>query len=250
MDVEVFLTGPVVTEEDVRGSTVIVVDVLRTSTTIASALVNGARAVVPVANTEDAGKIASNLDATSVLLGGERGGELIEGYQHGNSPLEYGPEVVQGRTLVLNTTNGTRTIVQARAAESLVVGTFLNADRIADYALELGNDVTIICAGWRNRVALEDTLCAGMMLHRIWQGKEPGLVSDAAHIAFSQYQMDQDRLLTALQRCNHAQYLHAHGYGADVDFCYQMNTMPVVPYFEDNRIVLLKDRKKRKVVAV
>ncbi len=240
MDVEVFLTGSTVSEEDVRGRTVIVIDVLRTSSTIATVLQNGARAVVPVPDTAEAGKIASNMDHSSFLLGGERGGEMIEGYQHGNSPLEYTRSVVEGRTIILNTTNGTRAIAQARAAEHLVVGGFLNAERVVQFAREASLDVTIICAGWRNRVALEDTLAAGLMLYRLWNGREPGLVSDAAHIAFTQYQNDQENLQRALHRCNHAQWLSENGYGLDVDYCFQIDALPVLPYYADSRLVLPK----------
>lgn len=244
MNVEVFLTSSVVTEEDVRGRTVIVIDVLRTSSTIASVLQNGARAVVPVADAEEASKIASNLDQSSYLLGGERGGEPIEGYHHGNSPLEYSPEVVSGRTIILNTTNGTRAIAQARTAEHLVIGGFINSDRVVSFAREANLDVTIICAGWRNRVALEDTLAAGLILYSLWDGKEPGLVSDAAHIAFTQYQNDREELQTALRRCNHAKWLSSKGFDEDVDFCFQVNGLPVLPYFSDSRLILKKDQFK------
>ena len=243
MNVEVYLTSSVVSEEDVRGRTVIVIDVLRTSSTITAALKNGARAVVPVADAEEAGKIASNLDQSSYLLGGERGGEPIEGYHHGNSPLEYTPEVVSGKTIILNTTNGTRAISLARSAEHLIVGSFLNADRVVTFALEAGLDVTIICAGWRHRVALEDTLSAGLILYRLWNGKEPGLVSDAAHIAFTQYQNDKDNLQTTLSRCNHAQWLASRGFEEYVKFCFNINALPVLPYFKESRLIMLNEPK-------
>ena len=199
MKVEVFLTSANVSEEDVKDRTVIVIDVLRACSTIATALVNGARSIVPVADMAQASKIASNLDQASYLLGGERDGDRIEGYHLGNSPLEYTPEVVKGRTIILNTTNGTVAIAQARAARHLLIGSFLNVGRVVDFAREADLDVTIICAGWRNRVSLEDTLCAGQMVYRLWDGVEPGLVSDTAHIAFTQYRNDKDRLDEAWQ---------------------------------------------------
>ncbi len=238
MDVEVFLTSSVVSEEDVRGRTVIVIDVLRTSSTIAAVLANGSRAVIPVIDTEEAGKIASNLDPTSFLLGGERGGEFIEGYEHGNSPLEYTRERVEGKTVILNTTNGTRAIALSRRAEHLIVGSFLNASAVVNYVRELGRDLIIICAGWRHRVALEDTLAAGMILYRLWEGREPGLVSDGAHIAFTQYRNDQEHLQTTLRRCNHAKWLAGKGYADDVEFCFQVDALPVLPVLDDRRIVL------------
>ncbi len=238
MNVEVFLTSANVTEDDVKDRTVIVIDVLRACSTIATALVNGARSVVPVADMAQASKIASNLDQASYLLGGERDGDRIEGYHLGNSPLEYTPDVVKGRTIILNTTNGTVAISQARAARHLLIGTLLNAGHVVAFAREAGLDVTIICAGWRNRVSLEDTLCAGLMVYRLWDGVEPELVSDTAHIAFTQYRQDKDRLDEALRRCNHAQYLTRKGFGEDVDYCLRIDAQPVLPYYDDSRIIL------------
>ncbi len=238
MNVEVFLTGHTLTDEDVRNHTVVVIDVLRTSSTIAAALSNGARAVVPVADMAEAGKIAANLDQTSFLMGGERGGEKIEGYHLGNSPLEYDRETVADKTIILNTTNGTSAIRHAREAEHLVVGSFLNASRVVDFAREIGRDVALVCAGWRNRISLEDTLCAGLLLHRLWDGQEPLEVSDSAHIAFTLFRNDGGNLHEAIRRCNHAQRLAEIGLHADIDYCTRVDALPVLPHFEDSRLVL------------
>ncbi|AEN73675.1 2-phosphosulfolactate phosphatase [Rhodothermus marinus SG0.5JP17-172] len=243
MNVEVFLTGSHVTEEDVEGRTVVVIDVLRASSTIITALANGARAVIPVADMDQAGKIAMNLDPSTYLLGGERDGDRIDGYHLGNSPLEYTPDVVEGKTIILNTTNGTRAIWNARNAEHLIVGSFLNADRVVQFVREVGLDVTIICAGRNNRVALDDALCAGLILHRLWEGREPEYVSDAAHIALTQYLHDRDRLADALRHSNHARWLIEKGYGADVEYCLQLDALPVLPYYRENRLVLYRERQ-------
>lgn len=239
MNVEVFLTSHNVTEEDVKDRTVVVIDVLRAASTISTALHHGARAVIPVPDMAEAGKIASNLDQSSYLLGGERNADKIEGYHLGNSPLEYEREVVASRTVILNTTNGTRAIAQAREATHLLVGSFLNAGEVVSYVREAGLDVTLVCAGRRNRVSLEDTLCAGLLLHRLWEDGEPGLVSDTAHIAYTQYQNDQHDIDAAVRRCNHAQWLIEKGYEADVAYCLQIDTLPVLPYYTENQLVLL-----------
>ncbi len=242
MDVEVFLTSHILTEEDVTDRAVVVVDVLRASASILTALKNGARDVVPVADMAAASKIASNLDPSGYRLGGERGGYRIEGYHLGNSPLEYTEEHVRDRTIILNTTHGTTAIEQARAARHLLIGSFLNAGRVVDFLENAGCDATIVCAGTRNRVSLEDTLCAGLMLYRLWQGEEPpGGVSDTAYMAFTQYCNDKDDLTTALRHCNHAQWLRANGFAADVDYCMQIDTLPVLPYYTENRLVLFDE---------
>jgi 2-phosphosulfolactate phosphatase len=243
MKIEVFLTSSIVSEEDVKDRTVVVIDVLRACSTIATALNNGARSIVPVADMAQAGKIASNLDQQSYLLGGERDGLKIEGYHLGNSPLEYTQKMVGGRTVIFNTTNGTVAIDQARPAEHLLIGTFLNAGRVVEFIREAGNDLTIICAGWRNRVSLEDTLCAGLMLYRLWDGVEPESASDTAHIAFTQYDHDREHLTAALQRCNHARWLSSNGHQDDVDYCLQLDALPVLPYYRDSRLILYEDER-------
>lgn len=238
MNVEVFLNSSSVTDDDVKDRTVVIIDVLRACSTIVTALDHGARAVVPVPDMAEAGKIASNLDQRSYLLGGERQGEKIEGYHLGNSPLEYTKETVNDRTVILNTTNGTVALDKARGAEHLLVGCFLNAQRIVDFAREAALDLTIICAGQNKRVALEDTLCAGLILYQLWQDEEPAFVSDTARIAYTQYVNDQSDLVGAVRRCNHAQELIRKGFEADVDYCLQLDDLPVLPYYQDSRLTL------------
>ena len=249
MDVEVFLTSDNLTDEDVADRVVVVVDVLRASASILTALKNGARDIVPVADMAEAGKIASNLDPSGYRLGGERGGFRIDGYHLGNSPLEYTEEQVKDRTIILNTTNGTAAIERARAAQHLLVGSFLNAGRVVDFLENIGCDATIVCAGTRNRVSLEDTLCAGLMIYRLWNGQEPpGGVSDTAYMAFTQYRNDKDELKMALRHCNHAQWLRANGFADDVEYCMQIDTLPVLPYYTENRLVLFDESMIASVV--
>ena len=239
MDVEVFLTPYTVSDDDVRGKTVIVIDVFRACSTIATALDAGARAVVPVPDGEEAGKMAANLDPSSYLLGGERDGIKIDGYDLGNSPLEYTQEEVEDRDVILNTTNGTGVIDRARGARRLIVGGFLNAQRVVDFVREHDDDLTIVCAGWRGRVSLEDTLCAGLILYRLWDGEEPDYCTDTAHIALTLYKNDRDHHAEALRRCNHAQRLYGQGAEADVEYCLRIDAVPVLPYYQDSRLVLL-----------
>ncbi|WP_022835166.1 2-phosphosulfolactate phosphatase [Salisaeta longa] len=237
-NVEVFLTYSSVTEDDVRGATVVVIDVLRACSTIATALHHGARAVLPVADMAEAGKIAANLDPDMYRLGGERNAEKIEGYHLGNSPLEYTQDEVEGRDVILNTTNGTRALSRAKTAKHLLAGSFLNASRVVDFLKQVETPIVIICAGRQNRLSLEDTICAGVLLDRLWENDDPGLVSDAAHTAVTLYHHDRDDVEDALKRANHAQRLMRNGYTEDVAYCFAIDAVPVLPYYRDNRLVL------------
>jgi 2-phosphosulfolactate phosphatase len=238
MNVEVFLTGASVGPEDVRGTTAVVIDVLRTSTTVAAALANGARAVVPVADMAEAARVAANLDPSTMLLGGERGGVTIDGYHLGNSPREYDAATVRDRTVVMVTTNGTGAVVRCAAAAEVVIGGLVNARAVVDHVLDRGRDVTIVCAGWKNRVSLEDTLCAGLLIDLMFPGRIPEPETDTAHIALAQYRYDRDGLVERIGTCNHARRLVALGHAADIPLCSAVDSIPVVPAYRDGRLVL------------
>jgi 2-phosphosulfolactate phosphatase len=241
MDVEVFLTHSSVTEDDVRDRTVVVIDVLRACSTIATALHNGARAVMPVLDMAQASRIAANLDEDVYRLGGERNAQKIEGYHLGNSPLEYTREVVEDRDVILNTTNGTKALAGAKSAEHLVAGCFLNAGRVVDLLRQVDGEIVIICAGRKNRLSLEDAVCAGLLLDRLWDGDEPESVTDSAHTAYTLYHYDRKDLGVNLRHANHAHFLLDNGYEDDVEYCFQIDAVPVLPYYTDNRLVLYED---------
>lgn len=240
---EVYLTAPSAPALDFKGKSVIVIDVLRAASTIVTALNNGARAVIPVTDMAEAGKIAEHMDEDTMVTGGERGGLKIDGYQLGNSPLEYTPEAVQGKTVVLNTSNGTSAIAQVKGATDVAIASLLNLSEAIRFAFEAQNDVAIVCSGSGNRVALEDLICAGFIVHRLWGGKEPANRSDAAHIAFSQYSQDKDRLEEAILQSNHARYLIELGFEDDVTYCSMLDTLPLLPVYRDSRIVLADPSK-------
>jgi len=238
MTIDVFLSSHPVTPDDVRGRTVVMLDVLRASSTIITALHHGARAVVPVPDMEEAGKIASNMDPSTYLLGGERKGDKIEGYHLGNSPLEYSSDTVTNRTVILNTTNGTRALHRAQGAAHLTVGAFLNARAVVDDIRSHGRDTTLLCAGHHDQASLEDTLCAGLLLHLLWEGERPDTLSDTAHIALTQYQQDAERLTEVLTSGTHARALRQKGYHDDVSYAFQRDVLSVVPVYRENRLVL------------
>lgn len=241
MDLDVILAPCATSAEDLDGRTVVVIDVLRASSTIVTALQNGARAVIPAANLGEAGRLAAALDTDTSIIGGERDGKLIEGMAMGNSPLDYLPEVVGGRTLVLTTTNGTPAIALARKAASTAIGCFLNASASVAFlerAIEAEHPVTILCAGTFGRVALEDALCAGLMLSRLLAPAEASNLNDSGQIAYALYQGSQDQLARALFNAAHTQRLLTLGFSDDVTYCAQIDATPALPLYREGRIVL------------
>lgn len=241
MDLDVILSPLAVDGEVLRGRAVVVVDVLRASSTVVTALSNGARAVIPAADQGEAGRLAASLDADVSLLGGERGGRPLAGFGAGNSPLEYTREAVAGRTVVLTTSNGTRAMSRARAADAAAVGCFLNASAAAGFlkqAVEVGRPATVLCAGSGGRVSLEDTLCAGRLVESVVGEAEVAHLGDALQMAFALWRGSRDRLARALFGAEHTQRLIALGYSDDVAFCARTDALPALPVLRDNRFVL------------
>ena len=216
------------------GSAVVVIDVFRASTTIAAALANGARFVLPVADVEQAMKLAEPYADSEVLLGGERECQRIEGFQLGNSPREYTREVVAGKVIVFTTTNGTRALTAAKDAATVLVGSFVNFSAVADAVAE-HEAVTILCAGNNGRLSLEDFACAGGLVNRL--AKRESRLDDAALAARAAYKNLKADLGRTLAATEHALLLADLGFRADLDFALKVDSVPVVPRLSEGRIV-------------
>ena len=152
--------------EELAGGAVVVIDVLRATTTIVHAVAAGAREVIPCLEIEEARRVAAGFPKGTALLGGERGGLKIEGFDLGNSPEEYDPATVGGKVVVLTTTNGTRAMMLCRRAKRELVGAFVNASAIAR-ALASEENVHLLCAGTQGEITREDVLFAGCAANRL-----------------------------------------------------------------------------------
>jgi 2-phosphosulfolactate phosphatase len=226
---------------DLAGRTVVVVDILRATTTIAVALANGAKAVLPAASTEEALRIAQNLERDAVVLAGERKSARIPGFALGNSPAEFGPEVVAGKTIVMTTTNGTQALIAAQGAREVIVGAAVNFSAVAQHcraALAEYGDVVILCAGVEKHFALEDAFAAGRLTKVLLP--EGGLrrvtVNDGAVAALELARHYGERWLKALRASAHGRELVELGFRADLDTCAAQDTHSVLPLYADRRI--------------
>lgn len=166
MRVEVAFTVDEAARADLQGATALVVDVVRATTTLITALDAGASAICPVASSEEAIKLLQSLGREDTLLAGERRGLPIEGYHLGNSPSEFTPERVAGKRIIMNTTNGTRALLAAESAERVFAAGFVNLSAAARVASGAPR-VVVVCAGRRDRFALDDAVCAGGLVGRL-----------------------------------------------------------------------------------
>ncbi len=238
--IEVLWTPAEIEAANVLDRPGVLIDVLRASTTMTTAIHNGARAIVPVESTEEAMRIANSLGRDDVLLCGERGGVRIEGFDLGNSPAEFGPEVVAERTIVMTTTNGTRTLKQMAGAGQVFIGCFNNLSAVASAMIETNGDLLIVCAGWESRVAADDALCAGMLIER-WLKKRrrkpsSAELDDGALAALSLARQRGPVSVEFLRETAAGKALEAVGLGDDLERCAQIDSVKEVPVLRDSQV--------------
>lgn len=239
MKLDVFFTHRQAEPGELEGRTVVVVDVLRATSTMVEALANGAVAVYPHAATEDAIRLAQNIGREDVLLCGERRGQRIDGFDLGNSPAEFTAERVRGRPLVMTTTNGTPALLAADDARRTLVGAFLNLSAVATALAEEGGPAAVLCAGRHGRFALEDALCAGAIATRVRDAVDEDLeLNDAGVAAVALAERWADRVEEAIGQTAASRSLEPIGHGDDVAFCAAVDRHTVVPRLEDRRVFL------------
>ncbi len=242
--IDVFISVPSFQEDDVREKVVVVIDVLRASTTMVTALKNGAKGIIPVENMDAAGRISQSLDSPQYLLCGEKDGKKIEGYHLGNSPGEYSREVVEGKTIILNTTNGTKAVKKAAIAEEVIIGSFLNLKQVVEKLKTVDREISLICAGWRGRLSLEDLLCAGNIIYELNDGVLPEKAKDGVRVAFGLYEKFGDDIESAIKTSNHAVRLSEIINTDDITHSCKVNIADVLPILKDGIITNFNGKEK------
>ncbi|TXJ24723.1 MAG: 2-phosphosulfolactate phosphatase [Chitinophagaceae bacterium] len=221
---------------DLSNSVVVIIDVFRATSTIASALYNGAKCVIPVDSVPKAIEISRNIDG---IAAGERDGQIAEGLSHGNSPLEYGRDFIGGKTLVLTTTNGTRLLQMAleRGADTIISGSFPNLSSVCEFLLRENKNVVLGCAGWKDRFNLEDTLFAGAVISRIKKHFE--INCDSSLMAETMYTKHKNNLLGFAPKLTHYHRLvERFGLIEDIKFCLTEDVANVLPVYREGRLVI------------
>ncbi|MGM0875647.1 MAG: 2-phosphosulfolactate phosphatase [Bacillota bacterium] len=237
MQIDTVSTVEEITPEHVNGRTVIVIDVLRASSTIVTALDSGFASIIPVRTADE----ALALRSLNTVIAGEWHCKKIDGFDYNNSPTALKKKDHTGKDLVLITTNGTKAIEKAAQADRLLIGCFLNASACVKGAVVQNNDITIYCAGTRNEFALEDGLAAGMMVHLL-KKQAPFIetcdFSDAMEASFVQLARRLPKLLFTTTT---GKRLVENQYGEDIQYCSQTDISQIIPIAKGNRILSLSD---------
>lgn len=221
---------------DVSSSIVVIIDVLRATSTIATALANGAKAIVPVDSVAECIRIGKQIEA---ITAGERDGQVAEGLQYGNSPFEYPSSFVKGKTLVLTTTNGTKLLHMAldKGAKEIVTGSFPNLQAVCDYLSKQNMPVVLACAAWKDRVNIEDTLFAGAVIDQIKQ--HFSINCDSSQIAHNLYLSAKEDLYEFMKAHDASHYHRLTNFGLekDIRYCLTPGGANVLPLYKNGRLV-------------
>ncbi|MCE5236008.1 MAG: 2-phosphosulfolactate phosphatase [Clostridiaceae bacterium] len=236
MRVETFSHTVKVGSNSLSNKTVIVVDVLRATTSIICAIKNGAKQVVPAADAGAAVAIASRLGGGCVLAG-ERGGFKLNGFTLGNSPFEFSPENVADRSVVFSTTNGTVAIHAVQDAKNVLIGAMINRTAVAKRALALGEDIIIACAGTDGLVSADDICAAGAIADALARNADVPLEMSDLTLICSMIYADWIDGRADLSMTKHFAYLQKMGFEKDVEFCFKQDLTDVVPLYENGIIV-------------
>jgi 2-phosphosulfolactate phosphatase len=220
---------------DLSNAVVVIIDVFRATSTIAAALHNGAKCVIPVDEVAKAIEISKQIDG---IAAGERDGKLAEGLQHGNSPLEYSKDFIKDKTLVLTTTNGTKLLQMAldNKATTIITGSFPNLSAVCTFLINENKNVVLGCAGWKDRFNLEDTLFAGAVIAKI--KKSFTIHCDSSLTAELLYNQNKDNLIDFASTLTHYHRLvERFGLIEDIKFCLTPDGANVLPLYENGKLM-------------
>jgi 2-phosphosulfolactate phosphatase len=248
MRIDAFFGSAGLSPADTMGRLVVVIDVLRASSTIAVALANGARAVIPLDSAEEVVTRAKAFDRSEVRLAGERQMRAIPGFDLGNSPGEFTREAVEGKTVLMTTTNGTAAIGSIQGARDVVIGSYVNFSAVlamSRAALRGGTDITIVCSGREKQFSLEDAACAGRYVHHVSRRLGNVTLNDAALAAMLIDRRFSDNLLRLFSASGHGRALSEAGFGDDLAACAAVDSYPVIPLYQERQITKLGPERVR-----
>lgn len=213
---------------------VVVIDILRATTAMCTAFHYGVDKMIPVASIEEAAEYKKK----GFMVGAERNGVALEGFDFGNSPFSYMTDKIKGQTIVISTTNGTQAIEAAKNAHQVVIGAFTNITALCQYLVSQNRSVLLLCSGWKNRYNWEDSMFAGAVVKRML---DLGLhkTGDAAMAMAFLYDQSQKHQLKFLRNSSHAERLAAMGLKKDIKYCFQLDQTTVIPVLEGKYLVKL-----------
>ena len=231
----VCLTPALIQLYTVEDYIVVIIDIFRATSSICYGIKNGAEAIIPVSQIEEC--TAYRDKGLDYLLAAERDGQVVDGFDFGNSPFSYTKEKVAGKTVVLTTTNGTHALHISRVAKKIVIGSFLNLTSLCNWLKKQDENILLICAGWKNNFNLEDTLFAGAVIEQL---KDYHFTLDDPAIAANDlFQIGKHDIHEYLKKTSHSERLKKLGIEKDIEFCLQVDLTTAIPVLDGEKLVKL-----------
>jgi len=212
---------------------VVIVDILRATSSICAAIHNGVKSIIPVATVEE----AKALKQQGYLVASERDGNVLDFADFGNSPFNFTPEIVKGKEIVYSTTNGTRCIHLANHSKAVLIGSFLNITSLAEWLIQQNAPVLIFCASWKDRFSLEDTVFAGALAERLLNSGKFESICDAVTASVDLWNLAKSDLSGYIQKAAQKGRLASKGLDDCIEYCLTADQTHVIPVFRNDRLV-------------
>lgn len=226
-------------------SIVVVIDVLRATSAICTAFEHGVKEIIPVATIKEAWEYKNK----GFLVGGERNGEQLDGLDFGNSPYHYMIDEIKGKSVALTTTNGTQAIEQAKEAYQVIIGAFTNLTAVCEYLVEQQRDVILLCAGWKNKYNLEDSLFAGAVVDKLAENELFSELADSSLAARYLYLNAKDDAYKFLKNSSHRRRLARLNLKEDIKYCLSFDKTKIVPVLYNGTLVNVNTLSSTMVVG-
>lgn len=238
MRIDLIISADYIREDIIKDKTVVVIDMLRATSVITTALINGCKEVIPLLTVEESREKKEELGAENCVLGGERKAVKIEGFDFGNSPLEYSKDNILGKTLILTTTNGTRSLTRCNSASEIYIGCMLNAKALARKLVSENKDVVIVNAGTNGQFSMDDYICSGFIINEAINESYSSGKIELTDIAISAYRAYKDNsdIRTYIKDARHYNVMMGLGLQKDIEYCIQKNITDIVPIYSNGVI--------------
>ena len=230
--VDVCLTHQQLENYQHHDKNVVVIDVLRATSTINTILFSGAKSVKPVESLEECMKLKED----GYIVMAERMGKKVKGFDYGNSPSKIEKNLFESRDVGIATSNGTKAIVKTKGSKITLISSFLNLSKVIEYLNTNSRDTLLLCSGWKGSTNLEDTMCAGAIVSGL---ENYEYQSDTVIIAKKLYEQSKDDILSSMKKSSHAKRLSGYDNIKDIEFCSEIDKQEILPYLDGDEIVLL-----------
>lgn len=235
MKIDIIISADDIKDSKLENKIAIVIDMFRATSVITTALSNGCKEVIPFLTIEESKEYAETLNRDEYVLGGERKAIKIEGFDLSNSPLEYTKEVVKDKSVIMTTTNGTRTLTECGAAKRIFIAAMINGKAVAEKLAEINEDVVIVNAGTNGNFSMDDYICSGYIINEILKIRKNVELTDIAKTANMIYESNTD-IISYVKEATHYSVMRSLGLDDDIDYCIKKDIIDIVPEYKDGRI--------------